>query len=112
MSPVFTQGRHRPVYISGADASLGWVEGCNEPTAVPTPSVGSFHCDKISFVIIIKKDDMTEADFSIETLPKIEPPQVYPVCESLQDGYDTLGAGVGDPEDYPVSSREATGLSQ
>jgi hypothetical protein len=20
----------------------GWVEGCNEPTAVPTPSVGSF----------------------------------------------------------------------
>ena len=31
------------MYISGADASLGWVEGCNEPTAVPTPSVGSFH---------------------------------------------------------------------
>ncbi|HSX46220.1 MAG TPA: hypothetical protein VLG27_04455 [Candidatus Saccharimonadia bacterium] len=30
------------IYILGIDASPGWVEGLNEPPAVPTPSGGSF----------------------------------------------------------------------
>lgn len=58
---------------------------------------------------------MLEVDFSREKLPDHEPPTLYPVCESLMDGYDTLGAGVGDPEDFPArsaSGEEAAGLGQ
>jgi hypothetical protein len=36
-------GVHRGVTMPVATLRQGWVEGCNEPPAVPTPSGGSFY---------------------------------------------------------------------